>query len=106
MQQDWFILMKRTLIKVPYYLERILGTQFKKYRCLSKPWRELRGFQLSVFHLNIAQSGKLGVGKPLSLIKVLLRKLCGFQLWVFGFGYSAKWKLGWKDIGKLILQGF
>ena len=77
MRQDWFILMKRTLIKVQYYLERVLVTQFnyQKNRCLSRPWRELRGFQLRVFHLNIAQNGKLGVGKPLSLIKVLLRNL-------------------------------
>ena len=45
------------------------------------------------------QNEKLGVGKPRefdqsthSLIKMLQRKIRGFHLRVFGFGYSAKWK--------------
>ena len=49
--------------------------------------------------LNVVQNGKLGVGKPRSLIKVpqslikIPQKiLLGFHLRVFGFGYSAKWK--------------
>ena len=52
------------------------------------------------------KNGKLEVGKPRSLIKVPQRKLRGFQLRIFGFGYCAKWKTRNENLGKLILQGF
>ena len=42
--------------------------------------------------LSIVRNGKLEVRKPLNLINVPQIKLQGFQLRVFGFGYSAKWK--------------
>ena len=42
--------------------------------------------------LSIVRNGKLEVGKPRNLINVPQIKLQGFQLRVFGFGYSAKWK--------------
>ena len=38
------------------------------------------------------RNGKLGIGKPRNLINVPQIKLQGFQLRVFGLGYSAKWK--------------
>ena len=45
------------------------------------------------------QNGKLGIGKPRSLIKIPQRlikisqkKIRGFHLQVFGFGYGAEWK--------------
>ena len=75
-------------------------TQFSKNnRSSGKPWRKLRGFQFRVYRLSVVQNGKLGVGslgEPWSLTASLIimpkRQLRGFQLWVFRFEYSAKWK--------------
>ena len=77
-------------------------------RCSGKPWRKFRSFQLRVFLvrnrkigvgnlvfnskfsvLGMVRNGKLGVGKPLSLIN-LLQKTPRFS--TPGFGYSAKWE--------------
>ena len=48
--QNALWLVKTTLTKVSYYLERVLVKQFnKKNRRSGKPWRKLRGFQLRAF---------------------------------------------------------
>ena len=64
-----------------------------------KPFNQTPSFSNSEFSvLGIVQNGKLGVGKTRSLVKRLERKLRGFHLRVYRFGYSAKWKTrSWKN---------
>ena len=59
--------------------------------------RKLRGFQLRVSVLSMVQNGKLGVGKARrwkssEFDQTTLEKTPGFQLGVFGLGYSVKRK--------------
>ena len=56
--------------------------------------------------MSIVQNGKLGIGKPLSLIKVPRRTLQGFQPEFSVLGIVPNGKLGVKNLGKLILRGF
>ena len=75
-------------------------SRFDQYKPASTHFDQTPSFSNSEFSvLSVVQNEKLGAGKPRefdqsthSLIKMLQRKIRGFHLRVFCFGYSAKWK--------------
>ena len=74
------------------------NSEMKTSECCFKPFYQTPSFSNSEFSiLYYTQNGKLGDGKPRSLIKRRWRKLQGFHLRVFRFECSAKWKIrSWK----------